>query len=181
MHLFFSAVQAASVLESTETSDRRQDSRGICFHGESRRKGYRGHGHITVCSLVVWYCTKTSQNNNIHISKHGGADRTYPLHRTWTRANSPQRNTRSSSSVIRASVEVNGRWSEYSHTGNVMWPFQHITAGRLELLFPGRGLDSYLFRWLTAHMSLNEREFTNCKNESKWSVSWNIRNRRVTD
>lgn len=46
-HIFFSAVQATSVLEPAETSDRCQDSRGLCFHGESRHKG---------CWTYGWEC-----------------------------------------------------------------------------------------------------------------------------
>ena len=37
--LFFPAVQAASVLEPTETSGGCQDSCELCFHGEWRHEG----------------------------------------------------------------------------------------------------------------------------------------------
>lgn len=75
MHLFFfPAVQAASVLEPTETSGCCQDSCGLCFHGEWRhegrliRKDKRRTGSIL--DTERWWKTLHVDGKSTHVLKH---------------------------------------------------------------------------------------------------------------
>lgn len=72
--LFFPAVQAASVLEPTETSGCCQDSCGLCFHGEWRhegrliRKDKRRTGSIL--DTERWWKTLHVDGKSTHVLKH---------------------------------------------------------------------------------------------------------------